>query len=145
MLELSKLPMYKFYYAFVKKNVKNVIIISLTQIVYALKLNFHEIMHEFKELFDLSNFPKNSKYFYNDNKKVPGTPKDEYGGTTIYKYIGLKSKIYSIRDIHNHEKSIYERHNSDIKYDGFKDTRSNKKVVRHDMRVIKSRDHIITT
>ena len=61
-------------------------------------------MHEFKELFDLRNFPKNSKYFCNDNKKVPGKIKDEYGGTAIYEYIGLKPKVYSIRDIHNHEK-----------------------------------------
>ena len=102
-------------------------------------------MYQNKELFDLSNFPKNSKYFCNDNKRVPGKMKDEYGGTAIYKYIGLKPKMYSIRDIHNHEKSVYKGHNSDIKYDEFKDTHSNKKVIRHDMRGIKSRDHIITT
>ena len=29
-------------------------------------------MHKYKELFDLSNNPKNSKYFCNDNKKVVG-------------------------------------------------------------------------
>ena len=53
--------------------------------------------------------------------------------------------MYSIRDIHNHEKSVYEGHNSDIKFDEFKDTHSNEKVIRHDMRGIKSRDYIITT
>ena len=54
--------------------------------------------------------------------------------------------MYSIRDLHNHEKSVYkEGHNSDIEYAEFKDTHSNKKVIRHDMRGIKSRDHIITT
>ena len=36
-------------------------------------------MHKLHELFDLSNFPKDSKYFHNDNKKVPGKMKDEYG------------------------------------------------------------------
>ena len=41
-------------------------------------------MHKFHELFDLSNFPKDSKYFRNDNKKVPGKMTDEYGGTAIY-------------------------------------------------------------
>ena len=102
-------------------------------------------MYQNKELFDLSNFPKNSKYFCNDNKRVPGKMKDEYGGTAIYKYIGLKPKMYSIRDIHNHEKSVYKGHNSDIKYDEFKHTHSNKKVIRYDTRGIKSRDHIITT
>ena len=53
--------------------------------------------------------------------------------------------MYSIRDIHNHEKSVYKWHNSDIKYDEFKDTHSNKNIIRHDMRGIKSRDHTITT
>ena len=41
-------------------------------------------MHKFYEFFDLSNFPQDSKYFRNDNKKVPGKMKDEYGGTAIY-------------------------------------------------------------
>ena len=102
-------------------------------------------MHQYEELFDLSNFPKNSKYFCNDNKKVPGKMKDEYEGTAIYEYIGLKPKMYSILDIHNHEKSVYKGHNSDIKFDEFKDTHSNKKVIRHDMRGIKSKNHNITT
>ena len=51
---------------------------------------------------------------------------DEYGGTAIYKYVGLKPKMHSIRDIHNYEKSVYKGHNSDIKCDEFKDTHSNK-------------------
>ena len=93
----------------------------------------------------LSNFLKNSKYFCNDNKKVPGKMKGEYGGTAIYKYIGLKPKMYSIRDIHNHKKSVNKGHNSDIKYDEFKDTHSNKKLIRHDMRGIKSKYHNVST
>ena len=32
--------------------------------------------------------------------------KDEYGGTAIYEFIGTKSKMYSIRDINNCEKSV---------------------------------------
>ena len=28
--------------------------------------------------------------------------------------------MYSIRDIYNHEKSVYKGHNSDIKYDNLK-------------------------
>ena len=139
--------MYKFYYDFVKKKCKKCILLftDTDSLCIETEEDFYEIMHEFKELFDLSNFPKNSKYFCNDNKKVPGKMKDEYGGTAIYEYIGLKPKMYSIRDIHNHEKSVYKGHNSDIKYDEFKDTHSNKKVIRHDMREIKSKNHNITT
>ena len=106
---------------------------------------FYEIMYKHKELFDLSNQPKDSKYFCNDNKKVPGKMKEEYAGIPIYEYIGLKSEMYSIRNVYNHEKSVYKGHNSDIKYDEFKDTHSNKKVIRHNMRGIQSKHQEIYT
>ena len=47
-------------------------------------LSFYEKMLKHKEHIDLSNFPKGSKYFSNDNKKVPGKMKDEYAGKIIY-------------------------------------------------------------
>ena len=43
-----------------------------------------------KEFFDLSNFPKDIKYFCDDNKKVPGKMKDEYAGKIIYEGEFLK-------------------------------------------------------
>ena len=66
---------------------------------YEIDGDFYEIVHQHKEFFDLNNQPKDSKYYCNDNKKVPGKMKDEYGGTHIYEFIGLKSKMYSIRDV----------------------------------------------
>ena len=66
-------------------------------------------MYQNKDLFDLSNFPKDSKYFCNDNKKVPGKMKDEYGGTVIFEYAGTKSKMYAILDINNYEKKYTQR------------------------------------
>ena len=47
-------------------------------------------MNKDNEFFNLSNQPKDSKYCCNDNKKVPGKMKDEYGGIPIYEFIGLK-------------------------------------------------------
>ena len=44
-------------------------------------------MYQNKDLFNLSNFPKDSKYYCADNKKVPGKMKDEYGGTVICEFI----------------------------------------------------------
>ena len=107
--------------------------------------NFYEIMLEHKELFDLSNFPKDSKYFCNDNKKVPGKMKDEYGGTAIYEFIRTKSKMYSICDINNCEKSVYKGHSLNIEHDEFMDTLINKKVIRHNMSGIKSFNHKMFT
>ena len=46
-----------------------------------------------KEEFDLSSQKKDSKYFCADNKKVLGKMKDEYGGKSVVKFVGLKSKI----------------------------------------------------
>ena len=58
--------------------------------VYEIGEDFYEIMHKHKEMFHISNQPKNSKYDCNKNKKVAGKMKDEYGGTPIYEFIGLK-------------------------------------------------------
>ena len=51
-----------------------------------------------------------NKYFLNDNKKVLGKMKDEHGGTPIYQFIGLRLKIYSIRDVNKKGKSIHKVH-----------------------------------
>ena len=94
---------------------------------YEIDEDFYEIMNQYKSSFDLSNQPKDSKYYYNDNQKVLGKTKDEYGGTHIYKFIRLKSKMYSIRDVNKKGKSTHKRHNSLIKYEEFRNTHFNKK------------------
>ena len=138
--------MYQFCYDEVKKKCKCVLLFTDTDsLCIETEEDFYEIMHEFKELFDLSNFPKNSKYFCNDNKKVPGKMKDEYGGTVICEFIGLKSKMYSLLDVNNYEKSTHKGHNSYISSNEFKDTLINKKVIRHNMSGIKSINHILVT
>ena len=84
-LELSKLAMYKFYYDFVKKKCKNpkLLFTNTDSLCIETEEDFYEIMYENKEFFDLSNFPKESKYYCADNKKVQGKMKDQYGGTAI--------------------------------------------------------------
>ena len=58
--------------------------------------NLYKNMWKFKELFDLSNFAVSSKYYCSNNKKVVSKMKDEYGGKSAVKFVGLKSKMYSI-------------------------------------------------
>ena len=67
--------------------------------------------------------------------------KDEYGGNVPKKFIGLRSKMYSILDTKNNEKSTHKGDNLYIKYGEFCDTLFNKKVLRHKMRGIKSKNH----
>ena len=70
-LELSKLAMYKFWYDFVKRECKKSVLLftGTDSLCFETEKDFYETMHKFHELFDLSNFPKGSKYFRNDNKK----------------------------------------------------------------------------
>ena len=98
-----------------------------------------------KELFDLSNQLKNSKYYCSDNKKGLGKMKDEYGGKLILKFVGLKSKMYSILDKSNNKKSTSKGHNAFIEFQEFYDTLFKKKILRHTIRGIKSKYHNLGT
>ena len=100
-------------------------------------------MLKHKEHFDLSNFPKGSKYFCNNNKKVPGKMKHEYAGKIIYEGYFLKSKIYSLKTVVGGEKSTHKVHNSFLMYDEYEYTRFNKEVIRNNMRGFKSKNHQI--
>ena len=110
-LELSKLVMYEFHYDFMKSEVDifTLLYTDTDSFIYEIiGEDFYEIMYKHKELFDLSNQPKDSKYFCNDNKKVPVKMKDEYAGIPVYEYIGIERKMYSIRNVYNHEKSVFK-------------------------------------
>ena len=58
---------------------------------------FMKILFKWKDLFEFSSYSKDSKFFDNTNKKVIGKMKDEYGGVIIDEFVGLKSKMYSIK------------------------------------------------
>ena len=96
-------------------------------------------------MFDLSNYPKRSKYFCNDNKKLVGKKKDEYRGLLILKFIGLKSKMYPILGENNNEKCTNKGHNAFIEFQEFYDTLFQKRIFRHTMKGIKSKNHNLRT
>ena len=102
-------------------------------------------MCKHKELFDLSNFSVSSKYCCSDNKKVVCKMKDEYGRKSILKFVGLISKMYSILDESNNEKSTNKGRNAFIEFQEFHDTLFQKKILRHTMREIKSKNHNLGT
>ena len=98
-------------------------------------------MCKYTELFDLSNLPLSSKYYCSDNKKVLGKMKDEYGGKSILKFVGLKSKMYSILDESNNEKITSKGHNGFIEFQEFYDILFKKKILRHIIRETKSKNY----
>ena len=71
--------------------------------------------------------------------------KDTYGGKSILKFVGLKSKIYLILDESNNEKRTSTGHNAFIVFQEFYDTLFKKKILRQTMRGIKSKNHSLGT
>ena len=65
--------------------------------------------------------------------------KDQYGGTLIKTFIRLKSKMYSILDENNNEKSTNKRHNAFIEFKEFEDTLFQRKILSNKMKRIKSK------
>ena len=59
--------------------------------------NVYEEFYKWKDLFDFSNYSKDSKFFDNANKKIIGKTEDEYGGVNIDEFVGFRSKMYSIK------------------------------------------------
>jgi hypothetical protein len=56
-------------------------------------------MYEHKQLFDLSDIKDDrfKKFYDGENKKVIGKMKPEYVNNVIEEFIGLRSKMYSIK------------------------------------------------
>ena len=96
-LELSQWMMYDFHYNSIKKNFNAELFFTDTDsLTYEIKSeNAYEDFFKWKDLFDFSNYSKDSKFFDNTNKKVIGKMKDEYSGVIIDQFIGLK--MHSIK------------------------------------------------
>ena len=61
--------------------------------------NVYEELFKWKDLFGFSNYSKDSKFFNGTDKKVIEKMKDEFGGVIVNQFVGLKSKMYSIKKL----------------------------------------------
>ena len=98
-LDLSKWLMCYFYYNFIKKSFSAELLFTETDsLTYEIKSeNVYKEFFKWKYLFNFSNYSKDSTFYDDTNEKVIGKMKDEYGGVIIDQFIGLKSKMYSIK------------------------------------------------
>ena len=71
--------------------------------------------------------------------------KDEYDGKSIVKFVGLKSKMYSILDQSNNEKITSKGQIGFREFQEFYDTLFKKKILRHTMRRIESKNYNLGT
>ena len=99
-LELSKWLMYDFHYNFIKKHFDAKLLFTDTDsLTYEVRSeDVYEKIFKHKHLFDFSNFPKDTKFFDETNKKVIGKMKDESEGKIIDQFVGLKSKMHSMKN-----------------------------------------------
>ena len=105
---------------------------------------FMKNFFEHKHLFDFSNYPEDSKSF-DLIKKFERRMKDASEGIIINELVGLKSKMYSMKNIGGKESNTTKGVNIVTEFNEFKDSLFNKKVVGHKMRRIQSKKYKIGT
>ena len=66
-------------------------------------------------------------------------------GKIIDEFVGLKSKLYSMKNIDGKESNTTKGVNIATEFNEFKDTLLNSKIIRHKMRRIQSKKHKIGT
>lgn len=156
-LELSKLHMLDFHYNHVMKtyghdNVK-LLFTDTDSLCYHIKTDdFYKDMRDSKELFDLSDYPKDSEFYDATNKKVIGKFKDETSFDPIVEFVGLKAKMYSFVTRDSVEKKVAKGiKKSVIKkglyFDGYKNTLFGEGgyFSRNTMNLIRSKKHQISS
>ena len=139
--------MYDFHYSFIKKHFDAKLLFTDTDsLTHEIRSeNVYEEFFKHKLLFDFSNFPKNSKFFDKGNKKVIGKIKDVSEGKIIDEFVGLKSKMHSMKNIDGKESNTAKGVNIATEFNEFKDTLFNKKIIRHKMRRIQGKKHKMGT
>ena len=71
--------------------------------------------------------------------------KDEFGGIIVIEFVGLKSKVYSIKKIDVKEHNALKGVSIATEFDKFKDVLFNKKFIRQIMKRIQSKKHKLGT
>ena len=151
-LDLSKQLMYDFYYNQMKAQYG-----KRCQLLYTdtesllLEIQTDDVykdMAAHAELYDTSDFPKDSPLYTIAYKKVPGKMKDECAGRPIAEYVGLRPKMYSIleEDGKNIKKAKGVKKavvKNEIRHEQYKEALFGKQTFRHGMDVLRSEKHRI--
>ena len=156
-LELSKYHMYNFHY-----NVMKPVFDDRIQLLYT---DTDSLLYEirspdpYQELaeagqigwFDFSNFPPDHPRHDDTNKRVPGLFKDECNAHPIREFVGLRSKMYSIRVegsakevkvAKGVKKSVIE---NDLKFSNYFECLLCEDSYEHDFKCIRSSKHDVHT
>ena len=153
-LDLSKLLMYDFYY----KKLGEMYPQSKYELLYTdtdsliIEIETEDVYvdmasEKYKNLFDTSNYPPNHPSFDETNRKVLGKMKDECFGNPIIEFVGLRSKMYSVKSEEVNISKAKGVKNSVIKkylhHDLYYDVLVKKAKLHHSMNVLRSMKHEI--
>ena len=152
-LELSKTLMYDFHYNYIKKKYPDAKLLFTDTDSLCYHIKTEDVYSDFlrdRELFDNSDYPSDSKFYFSENKKVIGKFKDETAGVPIKEFIGLKSKMYSISldNGENSKKAKGVKKNvtrKGISHQDYHDVLNESKVMHHKMKTIRSDCHQISS
>ena len=135
--------MYDFHFNFIKKHFDAELLFTDTDhLIYEVKSeDFYEEVFKHKHLFDFRNYPEDSKFFDETNKKVICKMKDAFEGKIVDEFVGLKSKMHSMKSIDRKESNTAKGVNIEIEFNEFKDTLFNEKEIRHKMGRIQVKKH----
>ena len=135
--------MYDFHYSFIKKLFgAELLFTDADSLTYEIKSE--DVYEEFLRA-NICNYAKDSNFFNETNKKVIGKMKDKSEGKIIYEFFGLKSKMYSIKDVNGKESTTAKGVNITTQLNEFKDTLFNIKIIKHKMRKIQGKKHKMGT
>ena len=120
--------MYDFHYNFINKHFNTELLFTDTESLTC-QIKSKDDYEEFfkhKHLFGFSNYLKDLKFFDPTNKKVIGKMKDEKEGKINHEFVGLNSKMYSIKNTDGKESNTSKGMNIATEFTEFKDTLFNK-------------------
>ena len=151
-LDMSKTLIYDFHYNYIKSKYGNkakLLFTDTDSLTY--EIQTADAYRDFwmdKEMFDNSDYPKESQFYDGSNKKVIGKFKDEAAGKVMTEFIGLRSKMYSYtkddgtnnKTAKGIKKNIIKKV---IKHEDYKRILFNNEQMYNNMKTIRSDLHIL--
>ncbi|XP_047985628.1 uncharacterized protein LOC125226449 [Leguminivora glycinivorella] len=150
-LELAKTHLYQFHYNFIKKTYKENVKLCYTDtdsLLYNIITDdFYNDLNKNISKYDTSNYDHNNPYGIPKlNAKVPGLFKDEFGGTVITEFIGLRAKLYCLKNVKKtitKAKGVTKPITNKLRIKHFDKVLQTKKVYTHNMNMIRSIKHVL--
>ena len=153
-LDDSKVLMADFHYNFMKQKIEHenlkLLFTDTDSLCYHIKKqDIFEIIKQNKDVFDLSNYPKEHELFDKKNSKVIGKMKNE-SPQQITEFIGLRSKLYSYKvdkddDKHHRCKGVKRNVVNTLDIKDYKNTLYNRTNKHLTQNVIRSYKHQLFT